>query len=102
MSEGSQPAGSDAADQIKARAVKDDAFRRDLIADPKGTIEREFGYSIPDSIELRVHEDSTSVVNIVLPPAPRSGEELSERELEAVWGGTSDSDTWSQCTMGAC
>jgi hypothetical protein len=70
------------------RATKDEAFRRALIADPTGTLEREIGAKAPEGFSLTVVEETPEHRYLVLPPAPRGeGGELSDAELESVAGG---------------
>jgi hypothetical protein len=70
------------------KAAKDAAFRRALLADPKGTLGRELGGSLPDGLAITVVEEAPDRCYLVLPAAPAGQtEELSDAELEAVAGG---------------
>jgi hypothetical protein len=70
------------------RAWKDAAFRRALLEDPKGTLERELGVNVPAGVRLTVLEETTAERYLVLPPAPMAvGGTLSDQELDAVAGG---------------
>ena len=70
------------------RALQDDAFRQELVRDPKGIVERELGSAIPEHIQVQVLEESPTTVYLVLPPpVPGAGAELSDADLEAVAGG---------------
>jgi hypothetical protein len=82
------------------RAAKDEAFRRALVADPKGTLERELGVRMPDGVSLAIIEETPTRRYLVLPPAPRrDGGELSDTDLESVAGG----DPYTgQCSMSIC
>jgi len=42
---------------VIARATEDADFRAQLLGDPKGAIEQELGISIPEAMEIRVHEE---------------------------------------------
>jgi hypothetical protein len=77
--------------QVIDRATRDSAFRQELLQNPKETVERELGVNIPPGIELRVVEETSSTLYLVLPPqAMAAGQELSDRELEQVAGGWTD------------
>ena len=71
------------------RSLEDETFRQSLLDDPKGTIEQEFGSRLPVSIEVRVVQESTDTIYLVLPSraAVAQGGELSDQELEKVSGG---------------
>ncbi len=73
---------------IIAKALKDEAFRKELINDPKGVIARETGAQIPDSLEIKVVEEAENIAYFVLPQIP-SGL-LSDDALDAVAGGGGD------------
>jgi hypothetical protein len=88
------------------RAAKDDAFRRALLDDPKGTLERELGVRLPAGVGLTVLEETATNRYLVLPTAPgRASGELSDAELEAAAGGAStffDSCTANIGPDGSC
>ena len=71
---------------LTAKAADDDDFRRQLIADPKGAIQQEFGLDVPESMEIRVHQSSTNEFHLAL---PASGGDLTEDQLEAIAAGLS-------------
>ena len=75
--------------EIVKRAMKDEAFRERLLSDAKATIQKEFGVEFPEAMTVRVHEDSPTVINLVLPPPLdlSTGRSLSEEELKQVAGG---------------
>jgi hypothetical protein len=70
---------------IIAKALKDDGYREELLANPKHAIQQEFGKELPLGLEVRVVEESANVVYLVLPPRPVV--ELSDADLQAVCGG---------------
>ena len=67
-------------DHILGKATEDAEFRTRLVADPKAALNEEFGVELPDSFAISVHEDSSTHVNLVLPPT----DQLDENELEAI------------------
>jgi Nitrile hydratase, alpha chain len=73
------------------RSLEDEEFRQSLLDDPRAAIEQELGDQLPESIEVRVMEESADTIYLVLPSASRVGqvEELSDQELEDVSGGKS-------------
>ena len=73
--------------QLIAKAVEDDEFRAQLLADPKGAIQNEYGLELPDSIKLHVHESDINDLHIALPINPNV--ELDEQRLEAIAAGLS-------------
>ena len=55
--------------EIIDKANGDDDFRARLIADPKGAIREALGVEIPESMAITVHQDTSTTVHLVLPPA---------------------------------
>jgi Nitrile hydratase, alpha chain len=84
---------------IVAKATKDQAFRKRLLADPKAAIQQEFGVSLPADVKLQVHENSPSVVNLVIPGAEQLQRTLSAEELEQVSGGVMRRKTTAFVTL---
>jgi|GEM_PF-1001340 len=80
---------------IIARAWEDPEFKASFMADPRGVLKSEFGYEYPDSISLRVVEETAEERCIVLPFNQGTEAELSESELETVAGGVTGT---SRCT----
>ncbi len=78
--------------QLVAKAAADPVFRESLLTNPRLTIEAELARTVgevklPQSLEIKVVEDTPNKMHLVL-PANREGErELSEAELETVSGG---------------
>ncbi len=53
---------------LLSKARENASFRKSLLANPKETIEREFGKTLAEDHEIHVHEESDSTTHIVLPP----------------------------------
>ena len=70
----------DAEKFLVSRAEEDSDFRERLLATPKATIEREFGVALPEGHEIHVHEETTTVTHLMLPPR----DSLSEAERHAA------------------
>ena len=75
------------------RSVEDESFRRRLLDDPRATVEQELETRLPESVEVRVVEETQDTIYLVLPAtltAGREGAELSDQQLESVAGGWGD------------
>ena len=70
-------------EEIIKKASVNEAFRTELLTDPKTAIEKELGVTIPEGFKIGVHEDNIMSIHLVLPPA-----ELSEADLSAVVAGS--------------
>ena len=51
------------------KAGEDSEFRASLLSDPKAAIANELSVTIPDGVNISVHEESSSNVHLVLPPS---------------------------------
>ena len=69
--------------QIVEKSALDADFRQQLLADPKTTISDELGITIPDSMNIVIHESDMQTVHLALPPNPH----ITEEQLEAVSAG---------------
>ena len=67
---------------------KDPDFKKQVISDPKGMLERHTGQKLPAQIKIFIHEEDANTLHFYLPPAPSNVSELSDEELERVAGGT--------------
>jgi hypothetical protein len=74
-----------------SKAMADEAFKSELISNPKAVIAREIGQELPEGVEIEVLESTPKKLYLVLPLKMESEEipteELSDKELEAVAGG---------------
>ena len=82
------PSAVDPREQIVVRAASDPAFRQQLLANPKRTLEQALGITLPASLEVVVFEETPSRICLVVPKLAPAREELSDEALAAVAGGT--------------
>jgi len=73
-------------EKLIVKAWQDSSFKQELFSNPKSALEKE-GISLPENIEVRVVEESSTAFYLVIPTPPVGTEELSEAELESVAGG---------------
>jgi hypothetical protein len=78
-------AKTDRQDEIIEKAWKDEQFRKELLADPNGAVERVTGQRLPEGIKVKVVEEGPDEVCLVLPARQRPGDPVTSREL---FGGT--------------
>jgi len=76
----------DLSNALAKRAGKDSNFRERLVRNPKDTIEREFGVTLPEEHGFHLHEETHAETHVVLPPRSKLSD--AERE-EARAGATS-------------
>ena len=71
-------------DWIISIAMHDQAFREELMSQPKETLERELGITFPQEVEIEMHEDTPTIIHLVLPLKPKTGSlmEISFADLQ--------------------
>ena len=67
---------------------KDAEFKRAVLSDPKGMLERHIGQKLPAPMTIFIHEEDANTLHFSIPPAPSNLSELSDDDLEKVAGGT--------------
>jgi type IV secretory pathway VirB4 component len=72
--------------KLIAKAWKDETFKKEFVNDPRKILTKELGIQIPETVEIKVFEETPNAIYMVLPMNPNS-EELSDMELEGVAGG---------------
>ena len=78
--------------RLVQRSLEDESFRQRLLEDPRAAVEEELGTQLPESIEVRVVEETTQTSYLVLPSTSVVGEggEISDGALGEVAGGAID------------
>jgi hypothetical protein len=73
--------------ELVEKALKNDVFRKALLANPKATLESEFGVTLPDALQIEVHQEAPNLLHIVLPTAQNASETATESTLtgESSW-----------------
>jgi hypothetical protein len=82
------PSTADLQARVVARAATDPAFRQQLLATPKPTLEQALGITLPPSLEVVIMEETASRLCLVLPARALTDHELSDEQLAAASGGT--------------
>lgn len=72
--------------KVIKKAWSDASFKARLLSSPKDALADAAGLDLPAMLELRIHEDTPRVRNVILPVDP-ANEDLSDVELEAMAGG---------------
>lgn len=81
----SQPAMQSAEEmqrKLVNKSVEDLEFRKQLLSDPKSTIQKEFGIDFPENTQIQIHESDMNTIHLSIPPG-----ELEEEQLEAIAAG---------------
>jgi len=84
MSEQSGSRRQQAEARLIARAWQDEAFKQQLVQNPKAAIQQELGVQLPADLEVQVLEESPTRVYLRLPV---NRTELSDEQLESAAGG---------------
>ena len=74
-------------DIIAGFANKNDEYKTALMKDPKTVLAKQMNQELPDWLSVKVIQETADTIYLVLPHAPKEGEELSDTDLEMVAGG---------------
>ena len=76
--------------QLIERAWQDEAFRQDLLCNPKAVLEADLGKQLPSDLQITVLEETPNLNYLVLPANPDrlTDQDLSAEELDLVAGGS--------------
>lgn len=61
--------------EIIERAWQDPEFKQRLLAEPKRTIEEALGITLPEEIEIFIHEQTPTTLHLILPLKPEGAGE---------------------------
>jgi hypothetical protein len=67
---------------------KDPEFKKQVVSDPRGMLEKHTGQKLPPQVNIFIHEEDANTLHFSIPPAPANLNELSDEDLERVAGGT--------------
>ncbi len=76
--------------RLAARALEDESFRRELLANPRMVVERECGLllgedvRLPEDLRIEVHQEDSRVMHLVIPEGGAAGME-QDNDLLAFW-----------------
>ncbi|NEQ20150.1 MAG: NHLP leader peptide family natural product precursor [Microcoleus sp. SIO2G3] len=76
--------------ELIARAWKNEAFKQELMSNPKAVYAKELQQQLPNGLEIRVLEETPNTLYLVIPQNSANvqvTEELSDAALESVAGG---------------
>jgi nitrile hydratase subunit alpha len=63
---------------------KQPAYRSRMVREPRKVLREDFGFDIPDSVEIRIWDSSSEMRYWVLPKRPDGTDGMSEKELAAL------------------
>jgi len=76
-------------DLLMQFASEDDGYRSKLIENPRYVVENQFGYEIPEGVDVKAVVETADTDFIVVPHVSGEGE-LDHADLERVAGGMGD------------
>jgi len=56
--------------KLITRAWEDENFKLELLADPRGVIEKELGVQLPPGLKIFIHEQLPDTLHLILPEKP--------------------------------
>ena len=63
---------------------RSDAYKQQIVRDPRGTLAKMFELHLPDQVEIRVHDSTSDVRWMVLPRRPAGTDGWSEEQLAGL------------------
>jgi hypothetical protein len=55
---------------IIVKAWRDEDFRKSLLKDPKKAIEEEFDITVPEDMQIFIHEEHEDTLHLIVPSIP--------------------------------
>ena len=83
--------------ELFAACWKDEALKARFMSDPKAVL-AERGIDVPDNMNVKVVENSDTIVHITM-PMPTDAPQLSDEELSQAAGGKQSGWQGGGCTM---
>lgn len=90
--------------EFTRRAWQDEAFRDELLRDPRAVVERELGIRLPEDLKLSVHEETQDEIHFILPPRPAALKDavtgpvdLADRDVQGFMKASEPSTGTSDC-----
>ncbi|MDB6135349.1 MAG: hypothetical protein JWM59_3592 [Verrucomicrobiales bacterium] len=74
-------------------AVNHSEYRNALLKNPKKVIETQLNNKLPESLDVKVVQETGDTIYLRLPHVITEGSELSDSDLEQVAGGKDDADS---------
>jgi hypothetical protein len=78
---------------VREHLASDPTFRAALLADPRAAVSKLVGITLPDAVQVEVHEETLTHIHLVIAPTPSRGE-IADEDLELVAGG---GNCWDNC-----
>ena len=93
--------------ELAERAWQDEAFRSELLANPKATVHQTlqaYDMGIKNGVTVQVHEETPYALHLVIPLPPDYEEdaELDDELLDLVAGGSGEGGTIHTCEEPNC
>lgn len=82
------PTRRDLQTRLIEKAWKEPTFKTEVLANPKGMLEKYLGRKLPEDLKVVVHEEDANTLHFAIPLPPSNVAELSDNDLEKVAGGT--------------
>jgi hypothetical protein len=86
---------------ITVQAWKDEAFRQELLSNPKAALAKVLGRPLPDDFQVFIHQESPRTIHLVLPQKPAttwsSTQELTDEQVSGLAAGAAPASNKNPC-----